>query len=83
MTSNDESQAKFSKNRRGGRRYLPFAFTEQGQFAKLGLGLIIRNRRKLKLSEGLGAKSSTVIGYRYLRFRPKLLYYSRVSDERK
>jgi hypothetical protein len=30
VTSNDESQAKISKNKRGGRRYLPFAFTEQG-----------------------------------------------------
>jgi len=42
VTSNDESQAKFSKTRRGGRRYLPFAFTEQGVAM---LSSVLRSKR--------------------------------------
>jgi hypothetical protein len=32
--------------------------------------------RLMIIKKRLGAKPSTMIGYRYLRFRPKLLYYS-------
>lgn len=47
VTSNDESQVNISKSGRGGRRYLPFAFTEQGVAM---LSSVLRSKRAVSVN---------------------------------